>query len=397
MKEVVFKFVLATVFAFLAALSSFYYKTLIYIFGWFSPDWLTWNKYSESMLRALEKKILQIVKTAYRGWYVDIGPVVGPADKIWTISLNTESPNTPLVLLHGLGAGVALWCLNLDAFAANRPVYAFDLLGFGRSSRPTFSSDAMEAEQQMVKSIEEWRKEMKLDNFVLLGHSMGGFLAASYALSYPDHVKHLVLADPWGFPERPQEFKELPLWIRTLSYMLQPFNPLAGIRVAGPLGPWFINTLRPDITKKYASAIEPQELIPQYIYQCNSQTPSGESAFHSMMSGFGWAKNPMVNRIDKMRKDISITLLYGSRSWIDHSAAEIIKFKRIDSYFKLQVITGAGHHVYADKPEAFNQIVLDACAHADNLGKTNYLALMPSEYNEESENSESETGNQSKD
>jgi pimeloyl-ACP methyl ester carboxylesterase len=97
--------------------------------SWFSPDWLSWNKYSETMLRALEKKILQIVKSAYRGWYVDIGPVVGPADKIWTISFNTESPNTPLVLLHGLGAGVALWCLNLDAFAATRPVYAVDLLG----------------------------------------------------------------------------------------------------------------------------------------------------------------------------------------------------------------------------------------------------------------------------
>lgn len=69
------------------------------------------------------------VKTAYRGFFVDIGPTVGKSDKIWTISLNTDSPNTPLILLHGLGAGVALWCLNLDSLASSRAVYAFDLLG----------------------------------------------------------------------------------------------------------------------------------------------------------------------------------------------------------------------------------------------------------------------------
>lgn len=69
------------------------------------------------------------MKTAYRGFYVDIGPVVGEADKIWTISLNSESPKTPLVMLHGMGAGVAFWVLNLDSLAVHRPVYAFDILG----------------------------------------------------------------------------------------------------------------------------------------------------------------------------------------------------------------------------------------------------------------------------
>lgn len=48
---------------------------------------------------------------------------------MWTLTLNRDSPNTPLVLLHGFASGVALWCLNFDSFAKSRPVYAIDLPG----------------------------------------------------------------------------------------------------------------------------------------------------------------------------------------------------------------------------------------------------------------------------
>lgn len=58
--------------------------------------------------------------------------------------------------------------------------------GFGRSSRPDFSSDAAEVERQLVQSVEEWRREMKLSQMILLGHSMGGFIAGAYAMAYPE-------------------------------------------------------------------------------------------------------------------------------------------------------------------------------------------------------------------
>ena len=77
---------------------------------------------------------------------------------------------------------------------------------------------------------------MQLEKFVLLGHSMGGFLAASYAIQYPQHVKHLILADPWGFPEKPNEVVYKPLWLKVLAFMITPLNPLWAVRLAGPLG-----------------------------------------------------------------------------------------------------------------------------------------------------------------
>lgn len=88
----------------------------------------------------------------------------------------------------------------------------------------------------MIRSIEEWRKEMKLNKFILLGHSMGGFLAASYSMSFPERVSHLILADPWGFTEQQEDFKDVSFMVKTIAYIIKPLNPLAGIRVAGPFG-----------------------------------------------------------------------------------------------------------------------------------------------------------------
>lgn len=78
-------------------------------------------------------------------------------------------------------------------------------------------------------------------------------------------------------------------------------------------------------------------LMAQYIHQCNAQSPTGESAFHAMMSGFGWAKNPMLNRIHELRSDKHITLLYGSRSWIDKSSWDLVKQARPQSVVNTQV------------------------------------------------------------
>lgn len=115
-------------------------------------------------------------------------------NRIWTLKVTNKTSRkptnpaaqTPLVMVHGFGGGVGLWIRNLDALSQSRPVYAFDLLGFGRSSRPSFPSDASLAEEQFVSSIEQWRQSLGLERMILLGHSLGGYLATSYTLQYPE-------------------------------------------------------------------------------------------------------------------------------------------------------------------------------------------------------------------
>lgn len=346
--------------------------------SWWSPsNFIQWCPTSMSLLQIAERRILKVIKTPFEGKYVNVGKCVGGVEnKIWTLVLNKNAEKTPLVLLHGFASGVALWCLNLDTLAWNRPVYAMDLLGFGSSSRPNFSSNALEAESQMVKSIEEWRKQVGLEKFVLLGHSMGGFLASAYALQHPDRVTHVILADPWGFPDRPSGNDantriRIPFWVKGIAYLLQPFNPLWLIRVSGPLGPRIVQRARPDIFRKYTEAVEDADVaISEYIYHCNAQNPTGEACFHAMMASFGWAKYPMLHRISALRSDVPLTFIYGARSWVDRHPGQIIKENRKESSVEMHVIGGAGHHVYADKKDEFHRLVLAACQSADSLSVT---------------------------
>jgi len=194
-------------------------------------------------------------------------------------------------------------------------------------------------------------------------------------------VSHLILADPWGFPEKPADVSQrypIPMWVKMIAYVLQPLNPLWGIRIAGPMGPKLIEKARPDLIKKFATLSEDGDAkIAEYIFHCNAQNPTGEAAFHSMMSSFGWAKYPMSNRIASLNKDVPLTMIYGSRSWVDHCPGTMIQQIRGDSYVNVQIIQGAGHHVYADKKDNFNQLVLKACEMGDsNLNESDKTPLI---------------------
>ena len=149
-----------------------------------------------SRVEEIENKFFENLRTPINRFYVFINE---RKNKIWTLSANTlNTEKLPIVLIHGFMASIVVWRFNIDSLAKSRALYAFDLLGFGRSSRPKFSNDPIEAENQFVDSIEEWRKEMKLEKFILVGHSFGGYLAALYSIKYPSFVKGLILADPWG-------------------------------------------------------------------------------------------------------------------------------------------------------------------------------------------------------
>ncbi|XP_014676752.1 PREDICTED: abhydrolase domain-containing protein 4-like [Priapulus caudatus] len=106
-----------------------------------------------------------------------------------------------------------------------------------------------------------------------------------------------------------------------------------------------------------------------YIYHCNAQEPSGESAFRALTVCVGWAKNPMLQRIQEIDSRIPITMIYGSRSWVDSESGWAVKDLRKDSVVDVHVVKGSGHHVYSEQASEFNTLVRRACDFADSLAR----------------------------
>lgn len=124
-----------------------------------------------------------------------------------------------LVLTHGYGSGIGFFYPNFSKLAGMFDrVIAFDWLGMGSSCRyPTgkgtipmkgwLNANTMtptKASDFFVDNLEEFRQELGLTNFVLAGHSLGGYLAGRYAYKYPDYLKGLVMISPAGIPPLPR-------------------------------------------------------------------------------------------------------------------------------------------------------------------------------------------------
>lgn len=284
-----------------------------------------------------------------------------------------ESAEETLVMLHGYGAGLGLFYQNFEP-ATRVPgwrLFALDMLGMGNSSRPPFRIKAKdpkekvaEAESFFIDALEEWRKIRNIEKFTLLGHSLGGYLAVSYALKYPGRLNKLILASPVGIPENPyatkpelpepdsstlaNEFTQsqesivhpdgnagakqvsatplraIPGWFAWL-WDTNAVSPFTMVRIGGPLGPRFVSRW----TSRRFNHLPPEEAATLHVYAYNlfRQKGSGEFALTYILAPGAYARTPMIERIDqvgrgqiaegKKETGFPLVFMYGDSDWMD--------------------------------------------------------------------------------
>ncbi|MQL91764.1 hypothetical protein Taro_024381, partial [Colocasia esculenta] len=252
-----------------------------------------------------------------------------------------------------------------------------------------FLYDTAETEAWFVDSFEEWRKAKNLSNFILLGHSFGGYVAAKYALKFQLIHRHK-FSKELGL----LSFTEKSDFLSNVWY-----GPLH-LSCSG-LGPW-----GPDLVRRYTTARfgsyatgdvlneEESNLLTDYVYHTLAAKASGELCLKYIFSFGAFARRPLLHRCENLHEGevlsvleicflwnlsffgwkahlfvisysasdwkVPTTFIYGYQDWMDYRGAQAA---RADMKVPCEIIRvpQAGHFVFIDNPAAFHSAVFHAC------------------------------------
>lgn len=343
------------------------------------PSALRWIPTSTDHIISAEQRLLSLVQTPYTQELVNIGSGP-PGSKVrWfrsvsneprfinTITFDSKENSPTLVMVHGYAASQGFFFKNFDTLAKHFRVIAIDQLGWGGSSRPDFTCKSTEeTEAWFIDSFEEWRKAKNLSNFVLLGHSFGGYVAAKYALKHPEHVQHLILVGPAGFTSEIEHKSE---WLTkfqatwkgaVLNHLWESnFTPMKIVRGLGPFGP---NLVRKYTSVRFAEgeglAEQESMLLTDYVYHTLAAKASGELCLKHIFSFGAFARSPLLQRSSDWK--VPTTFIYGVQDWMDYKGADEAR-KNMKVPCEIIRVPQAGHFVFLDNAKGFHSAVLHAC------------------------------------
>eukprot|EP00878_Enallax_costatus_P023828 GHUV01025380.1.p1 GENE.GHUV01025380.1~~GHUV01025380.1.p1 ORF type:complete len:414 (+),score=72.62 GHUV01025380.1:55-1296(+) len=342
------------------------------------PWWMKvtrWRQTSKQEAVHAERGILNLLRSK---WQVEDVPVAPKPEHYMHTLTNVTSAEggqqqgPALVLMPGYGAGTGFFYRNLDGLSRAFKIFAVDWLGTGLSGRPAFTgTDRATTEDFFLESLNAWREKQGLKSFILVGHSLGGYLAASYALRHPDQVDHLVLVGPAGIPVKPEgwesRFSGDASSLRTQLYKLSTKAWMSGVTpgsVIRALGPWGPGLVEKYVTGRFSMHGQPLDAVEQnvfkdYFYHIAAARGSGEYALRHILAPGAWAHAPLAERLHELK--VPVTFIYGEHDWMNPAAgAEVaqqldkVRAKKVASDHAVEVVPDSGHFVFLEQPQRFN-------------------------------------------
>ena len=229
-----------------------------------------------------------------------------------------RTDDLPVVLVHSLAGNFSQWDAQLAHLRSSRRAIALDLRGHRWSESAKTGDYSMAG---MAGDIEAVVRHLGLERLVLVGHSMGGGVALTYAGAHPERVAGLLLVDPIG------DGKQIP------AAEVEPF--LAG------LDSDYENT----IGGHWAGIAGPDSAVRERLLFDLRATPR-ETVVRSLREVVQFDPHPALARYRGPKLAI-----------VTPSNDQGFSLHRLGKGFPHRVVTGTGHWIQLDKPDDFNRML----------------------------------------
>lgn len=236
----------------------------------------------------------------------------------------------PLVLCHGLGGTHAVWYQQVARFSATRRVITWDARGFGASTSTSGRAGVTEAAGDLAAVLDA----LDVPAAHVVGQSMGGWTALGFTLAHPDRVRSLTLTNSLAGVATAA-------WVEQVRSAPPPAGP-ASVGVHPALGPSLI-------------AADPAKA---FLYQQLGSTrePPADAMRSLLRTAFA---------DDVLAAVRTPVLMIGSTDDAIFPPGLLREAAARLPTARLEIVEGAGHSTYYERPDVWNELVGSFLADVD--------------------------------
>jgi pimeloyl-ACP methyl ester carboxylesterase len=253
-----------------------------------------------------------------------------------------------LLLVHGIGDSSDTWRSVFERLAQDHTVIAPDLLGHGRSEKPR--ADYTVA--GYANGMRDLLSLLEIDRATVVGHSLGGGVAAQFAYQFPERCERLVLVGSGGVGRTVSPL--LRMAAVPGAEVLMPLFGLPPVKLASRLGA--------SLMRIFDTALghDAEEMLA--VFDALPNTEARRAILRTLRSGVDW-RGQVITMLDRsyLAQGLPTLIVWGRRDAIiplGHARLAQLAFPGSE----LEIFDEAGHFPHHSDPVRFASVIREFVA-----------------------------------
>jgi len=258
-----------------------------------------------------------------------------------------------IILVHGFGACWQHWRKNIPILGESCRCYALDLIGFGKSAKPSPNQEIEYTFETWGQQIIDFAKEIAGEPSLLIGNSIGAIVVLQAAVDCPEISRGVVLLNCSLRLLHESKRDALP-WYRKIGTDI--LQKALKNKVIGYF--FFSQLARPNVIRNILKqAYHNQEAVTEELVNILYEASLEKGAADVFLSFTGYSDGPLAENLLPLLQ-CPVLILWGDKDpWEPIELGRTLaNFTRVEKFISLE---GVGHCPQDEAPELVNSILLE--------------------------------------